>query len=383
MERGSRVGLVANDQGVGLVDAQRFQMLENSGGRTRAITGGCFCCKADDLVATLRELQAVEQPEVILAEPVGSCMDLVATVLRPLEQVYAEGYRMAPLSVVVDAVRLWSAEWHSASSRKEEGDAAGPMKRSVTPRSCFGKGFANEVQYIYRKQMEEAEVLALNKVDLLSKAKRAALVKWIKAKFPSKQVFEISTKTGEGLEAWCEWLLTHEQISNDTLEVDYDPYAQGEALLGWYNAELSVHAVKDDFDGNALLLRWAKAVQARLTVDGVGIAHLKMSLERCGGLPGAKQGGSDLAIVQVVGDSTRPELSERLGPNLVVGKLLVNLRAAGPPKLLRKAMQECLQASTVRRLWLEEAAFKPSRPVPVHRISGTDPKSEMKKEKIL
>ncbi len=363
---GSRVAMVANEQGVGLVDAQRFEREDASGGRTRAITGGCFCCKADDLVATLRELADEEQPNVILAEPVGSCTDLVATVLRPLEQVYAQGYRMAPMSVVVDVTRI--ADFSAPRSDRADG--------LVT-------AFSASVGYIYHKQMEEAEVLVLNKVDLLGKKQRAALVSWIKAEYPQKKVLEVSTKTGYGLTEWWEWLLANEHQTEETMEVDYDLYAKGEALLGWYDAELSVHAVREEFDGNAFLLALAKAVAARLEQEGVSVAHLKMSLARCGVRPGSKEVDYDLAIVQVVKNGTRSELSERLKSNLVVGKLLVNLRAEGPPAILRKTMQECLQSAKVRRVWLEEAVFKPGRPVPVHRIAGSVTSTKRKKEKTV
>ena len=44
------------------------------------VAGGCFCCRFPDLLAAIRELQATAAPEFILAEPVGSCTDLAATV---------------------------------------------------------------------------------------------------------------------------------------------------------------------------------------------------------------------------------------------------------------------------------------------------------------
>ena len=68
----------------------------------REITGGCFCCRAGELQAALPDLQKKARPDVFLAEPVGSCTDLVATVLLPLEQVYKTGLRRAPMSVVLD-----------------------------------------------------------------------------------------------------------------------------------------------------------------------------------------------------------------------------------------------------------------------------------------
>jgi hypothetical protein len=42
---------------------------------------------------------------VFLAEPVGSCADLVATVSLPLERIYKAGFQMAPYAVLVDPYR--------------------------------------------------------------------------------------------------------------------------------------------------------------------------------------------------------------------------------------------------------------------------------------
>ncbi len=38
---------------------------------------------------------------MILAEPVGSCTDLVATVIRPLAEVYRQPFDMKPYGVII------------------------------------------------------------------------------------------------------------------------------------------------------------------------------------------------------------------------------------------------------------------------------------------
>ncbi len=98
-ERELRVGLVTNDQADTLVDTalaqqQRVPVVE--------VAGGCFCCRFPDLHAALATLRRTVNPEVILAEPVGSCTDLMATVIRPLADYHAGEYRLAPLTVLLD-----------------------------------------------------------------------------------------------------------------------------------------------------------------------------------------------------------------------------------------------------------------------------------------
>ncbi len=95
--RGTRVAAVLNDQGDDLVDTE---LARRSGTPADQVSGGCFCCRFPDLVEALERL-AAHGPEVIFAEAVGSCTDLVATTLRPLLRDYGGQYRMAPLTVLV------------------------------------------------------------------------------------------------------------------------------------------------------------------------------------------------------------------------------------------------------------------------------------------
>src|SRR6266705_4086759 len=101
-EQGLRVGLITNDQGTNLVDTA---MLRAQGFATEEIPGGCFCCRFNSLVEAANKLSARTRPEVFIAEPVGSCTDLVATVTYPLRRLYGDDFIVAPLSVLVDPVR--------------------------------------------------------------------------------------------------------------------------------------------------------------------------------------------------------------------------------------------------------------------------------------
>src|SRR5258706_15169498 len=100
--QGRRVGLITNDQGSDLVDTA---MLRSSGFATEEIPGGCFCCRFNSLVDAARKLTAATRPDVFIAEPVGSCTDLVATVTYPLRRMYGDHFAIAPLSVLVDPIR--------------------------------------------------------------------------------------------------------------------------------------------------------------------------------------------------------------------------------------------------------------------------------------
>src|SRR5438093_183142 len=99
---GRRVGLITNDQSCGLVDTI---LARSAGFAVEEITGGCFCCKFDSLTEAAARLASRTAPDVFLAEPVGSCTDLRATVQYPLMRLYGGDYRVGPLSVLVDPSR--------------------------------------------------------------------------------------------------------------------------------------------------------------------------------------------------------------------------------------------------------------------------------------
>ena len=101
-DRGERVGLICNDQSSGLVDTT---LLRAQGFSVEEITGGCFCCRFNSLLDAAEKLTQATRPDVFLAEPVGSCTDLIATVSYPLRRIYGSQFTVAPLSVMVDPLR--------------------------------------------------------------------------------------------------------------------------------------------------------------------------------------------------------------------------------------------------------------------------------------
>ena len=82
----------------------------------------------------------------------------------------------------------------------------------------------------------------MNKTDLLSPAELAELTASLSARFPGTPVLTMSALTGEGVDAWLQWLQTGRPAGGKIVEVDYDTYAAGEAALGWLNASAKLHA---------------------------------------------------------------------------------------------------------------------------------------------
>jgi Ni2+-binding GTPase involved in maturation of urease and hydrogenase len=334
--QGLRVGLITNDQGSELVDTA---MLRARGFATEEIPGGCFCCRFNSLVAAARCLDAASKPDVFIAEPVGSCTDLVATVTYPLRRIYGGQFVIAPLSVLVDPVR-----------------AEGVLGLAE------GRKFSDKVLYIYRKQLEEADFIVVTKSELLPAERLQALRARLAAEFPHAETLAVSVRENRGLVQWFAQLETGEQRPRATMEVDYDLYAEGEALLGWLNATVQL-ACAGGFDSGAVLTRLAREIQRRL--DGSEIAHLKMTLSPDGGL-------GDIAVINLVRSDFVPELSLRLEAPVGAGQLIINCRAEADPDWIRAAVRGAVAdlpatfpGLTAQLDHLE--SFRPGKPQPTHR----------------
>jgi G3E family GTPase len=337
-QRGRRVGLISNDQGRGLVDTALFAARQLA---VEEIPGGCFCCRFNSLIDAARKLTAATRPDLFLAEPVGSCTDLVATVTYPLRQIYGAGYSIAPLSVLVDPVRAARVlGWES------------------------GARFSDKVRYIYRKQLEEADCLVINKCDLLTAERQGALRVALTEAFPRARLFEVSARGGAGLEAWFHHLLSTEQPIRPVMQVDYETYAEGEARLGWLNGTLQLSAL-EPFDANALLEGLGREIQRRLVDAGAEVAHLKMTLD-----PRTPFG--ELAALSLVRSDFVPELSLALPDPVGRGELTINLRAEAEPEILRRAVEASVKSAAgaaVEARWQTLESFQPGQPQPTHRVT--------------
>jgi hypothetical protein len=253
---------------------------------------------------------------------------------------YGERYAVSPLSVLVDperALRVLGVE--------------------------TGRSFSPKVEYVYRKQLEEADVLVINKIDAAGPARIATLRATLEASYPVARVVEISARTGAGVGDWIDGVLDVHG-SGRVLDIDYDIYADGEALLGWLNCTVSLHGRA--VDGDQVLQVIARGVHTDLATSGLEIAHLKLTL-----IP---RDGGGISVVNAVRTDQPPENPFTLDAQVDAAEITLNLRAEAPPERLeatvRRAVHDAGRATgaalTVRHL----ERFRPGRPTPTHRMAG-------------
>ncbi len=243
--QGHKVALIMNDQGSDLVDTALARSRQVA---VAEVASGCFCCRFHDFLRVVQTVRDAIQPDVILAEPVGSCTDLVATVLRPLSQMYPDEFNLAAFTVLLDPNRDVAA-------------------------------FPASVSDLYHWQLEEADILALNKADLIADAKINERMKQIAQRYPGKRIVKLSAQTGQGVADWLEKALHQAPALNRIVPIDYITYAAAEASLGWFNAagtlrhdqpfglqawvDQSAHSVADAISGKAVGDRSSESASAR------------------------------------------------------------------------------------------------------------------------
>jgi G3E family GTPase len=254
---------------------------------------------------------------------------------------YGQAYSIAPMSVLVDPIRCMRVLGLDG-----------------------GKTFSQKVMYIYRKQLEEAKYIVINKSDLLSLDQIDALTAALNENFPDSEVCVVSARDEKGLEPWFERIIEEEITVGPAMEVDYQLYGEGEALLGWLNATLAIS--KDQpFDGEVVMLDIAEHIQKSLTAQGFEIAHLKMTLMRQGG-------AEDVAVLNLVRNDYVVEMSQSLFDKLLAGELVINVRAEGDPELIKAATVDAINFAaakadvTATTDHIEH--FRPGQPTPTHRI---------------
>ncbi|MBY0456127.1 MAG: cobalamin biosynthesis protein P47K [Gemmataceae bacterium] len=336
--RGQKVGVVTNDQAHDLVDTNT---LRAQGLRVEEVPGACFCCRFDDLVARVGALEAGQRPDVILAEPVGSCTDLVATVVQPLKDLYAGRFEVAPYAVLFKP---------SHGLRILRNQPAG--------------GFSPKAAYIFKKQLEEADAVVVNRIDELSPAEADELVRLVGEQFPGTPVLRASAATGAGFDALLELLDRTGGFGRKVLDIDYDIYAEGEAELGWLNATARL-ASDVPFDLDGLLATILADLAGACRALGGEVAHLK--------LIGMDSAGA-FGVGNLISSDTPPQLSLPSGLRPREADLIVNARVAVDPALLEAEVKRAVTLACARAGVIAEfrtsQSLRPGRPVPTHRYAA-------------
>lgn len=331
MAQGKRVGLVTNDQAPELVDSR---LLKQADLKVAEVAGSCFCCNFDGFIQAINSLRKDVEADVILAEPVGSCADLTATIIRPLKKFHNTEVIVSPLTVLSDPTRLKSILYG--------GDG----------------GLHEDAAYIYRKQLEESEVILITKTDLLSETELEKLVKDTQSCFHNTKVMSVSTQNGTGVKEWFDEVANRQGDGTKILDIDYDKYAHGEAVLGWLNGTIALTGKNACWD--TVLKDIMNGIAKTIKKEKLRVGHIKVIAEN----------GKQYAVGNITGDASALQFrgTAGCGDNL---KLIINARVETTPEHLDEVIRDVLLSAIDGKYKDEVLAWRylqPGRPNPTHRM---------------
>ena len=158
-DHGLRVAVLVNDFGSINIDAELVVGIENDGNIVN-LANGCVCCSIrDDLAAAVTELMdRPEQPEYILLEASGVA-DPSGIALTFMDEGMRDRIRLDSIMCVVDAEQIFAAP---------------------------------EMMELKLRQVAFADMLILNKVDLVTREEIARIKAWLDDRFHRYRLVEAS-----------------------------------------------------------------------------------------------------------------------------------------------------------------------------------------------
>ncbi len=334
-QRGLKAAAITNDQTDELVDTF---FLSGQGVPTEEVAGSCFCCNFKGLSDCIdHSIQSVN-PDVILAEPVGSCTDIVATVIRPMRSLMADKVNVQSYSVLVEPDR-WI----------ELGDDA--------------PGVSWSMKFLFDKQLQEADFIVITKLDTLGDDQARELMEHVQRLYPQSHVLGISSRAGIGLDPWLDSVQSTPPSENWLKEIDYHTYAEAEAEMGWLNAQVVVK-LPSPTEGKTIAALLAEGFREEVGIRNGVIGHLKL-------LAVGDTGSIKAGLTQL---GRAADLDGRFTGPLSELQVTVNMRATVSPGDLA----EIVIASLARLKGTHGAdtdiaylnTFRPSPPNPTYRYAG-------------
>jgi G3E family GTPase len=339
LDKGLRIGIITNDQSGNLADTLIVrQMLNELNVPVEEVVAGCFCCKFDELVDQMEKI-LVHNPDILMGEPVGSCTDFVAAVAHPIKIHYKDAFIFAPFSTIVDPDRVRELL----------------LKETETT-------FPDEVAYLFHKQLEEADLIVFNKIDLIDADEKNRLTAALKKEFPEKQIMAISAKIGTNLQEWLDVLLSERPGAGTVLrQIDYDRYAAAEAVLGWLNAAVKLSS-STAIQSDQVLTDLVVGLREIFRKKKAAVGHLKCALTS-----DAKSMWINLIDLQA-----EPALSDQRIRPFTTGTLLVNARVKMEPEELETVVRDTLKRLgmnlRINMDIIDLQCFSPAYPTPPYLV---------------
>lgn len=309
-EHWGKTAIIANDMGANLVDTN---LTKTTGCTVIEIANGCICWQMDNLVAQLRHLRDKDGARFVMSDIPGCGVGALDHVYRTLAAGYADEFTLAPLAVVVDPERL----------------------RMIMPEQA-DINLPADLVYLLQLQLEEADLVVLNKCDLLSEADRERYVAFLKAAAPDIPLVCISAKERTGIDDLARAVTERTSQLKDFEIADRDRFDRAEDKLTWYNRRVYLKTASGEaIDMDAVVDDLIEEVRMGLIERKRNVPHLKTF---------ATAGEDDFNKASLIGVDYDIEYAQRFTEPHENMRLIVNARAVCESRPLARLMDDALDA---------------------------------------
>jgi len=177
-----------------------------------------------------------------------------------------------------------------------------------------------EMRFVLNAQLAEADVIVLNKCDLIDEAEREADLAFIRKAYPDTPVMAMSARTGEGVAEVVDYVLAHEAPAEPRdLGTDSEEFDSAEAQMCWYNRRFFAEERDGkNIDFNLVIEDFMEAIREGLIEAKRNVPHLKLF---------AAGEGDDFVKCSIVGIDYDLEFERKLDHEYSGIAIVVNARA--------------------------------------------------------
>ena len=204
--------------------------------------------------------------EQITDECICFCHDRL---LEELEQQFREGKTLVVSDIPGFGVGALEHVYHGLAGTLD----FSPFTVLVEPAAIEALRSGGDLAHIQDAQLREADLIVLNKCDLLSPEEIDRACAFLASRYPEAEALAVSARRGDGIAALCR-ALREGSASMRHPEIDYEGDALQNEMASLSEYYLQYHAVVCcfDFDGTDYL----RALAEEIARDPVAIPHLKL-----------------------------------------------------------------------------------------------------------